>query len=92
MTKRFFIIIMCLLIAATLLGCSDEHTVQSADTGETPQSMFVEVERASCWMVVYHRDTGVMYAVSRGGYNYGTFTLLVDAEGAPLIYGGNYNG
>ena len=29
-----------------------------------------------------------MYAVSLGYYNCGTFTLLVDADGKPLIYKG----
>ena len=29
----------------------------------------------------------VMYAVSDGTYNHGNFTLLVDANGNPLLYG-----
>lgn len=49
-------------------------------------SMFVEVERANSWRVLCHRDTRVMYAVSDGSYNYGTFTLLVDADGNPMLY------
>lgn len=32
------------------------------------------------------KETGVMYAVSNGGYNSGTFTLLVDENGKPLIW------
>lgn len=90
--KRLCAAIMCLLLVAALLGCST-HEVQSTQSQEdNPQSMFVEVERAYSWMVVYHRDTGVMYVVSNGSYNYGSFTLLVDAEGAPLIYRGTDNG
>ena len=46
------------------------------------------MEEGSKWMVVVDTKTGVMYSVSNGGYNHGTFTLLVDAEGKPLIYDG----
>lgn len=36
--------------------------------------------------IVYDKDTGVMYAVSRGPYNQGTFVMLVNADGTPKIY------
>ena len=38
--------------------------------------------------IFYDRTTGVEYAVSCGAYNSGTVTLLVDADGKPLIYEG----
>lgn len=47
-----------------------------------------EVEDMSTWKVVYHKKTKVMYAVSDGSYNYGTFTLLVNADGTPMIWEG----
>lgn len=53
--------------------------------------MFVVVEETSCWIVVYHKGTKVMYAVSSGGYNEGTFTLLCDKDGKPLLWRGDYN-
>jgi hypothetical protein len=34
------------------------------------------------------KDTHVMYVVSLCTYNAGNFTLLVDADGKPLIYKG----
>ena len=76
-----------LIIAITLLafaGCRQQViTEQSDDT-----SRFVLVERTDVWNVVYDRSTMVMYAVSRGIYNQGTFTLLVDANGNPLLWEG----
>ena len=36
--------------------------------------------------VVYHKQTKVMYVVSDGVNNKGSFTLLVDANGKPLVY------
>jgi hypothetical protein len=37
---------------------------------------------------VYQKDTKVMYVISSGTYNHGTFTLLVNADGSPMIYKG----
>lgn len=44
----------------------------------------------SCWTykVVYQKTTKVMYTVSDGAYNQGTFTLLVNADGSPMVYQG----
>lgn len=53
---------------------------------EKESSMFIEIEEASYWSVVYHRETKVMYAVSNGYSNSGTFTLLVDENGKPMLY------
>ena len=85
--KLVSIVFMCLLVSASLLGCSSSK-VQKVGAEDKPMSMFVEVETTSNWKVLYHRDTKVMYVMSYGSYNIGTFTLLVDANGAPLVYGG----
>lgn len=52
------------------------------------KSMFVVVETTSWWMIVYHKYTKVMYAVSCSCETRGTFTLLVDADGNPLLWDG----
>lgn len=49
-------------------------------------SMFVVLESTKGWNIVYHKETHVMYAVSCGLYNNGTFTLLVNADGSPMVY------
>ena len=76
-------------MAATLAACGNkvEKTDSSVGDHET-KSMFVSVEDTGIWAVVYHRETKVMYAVSRGSYNNGTMTLLVNADGTPMIYKG----
>ena len=50
--------------------------------------MFVEIERGGTYRIVYQKETKVMYAVSSSGYNAGTFTLLVDENGDPMLYKG----
>lgn len=78
--KRIGILLMVMLLAT---GCSTEKGTEKEPVNV---SMFMTVESLGDWRIVADRKTGVMYAVSLGGYNRGTFTLLVDAEGKPLIY------
>lgn len=79
------------LVAAFLLlsGCAK---VENAEPEPQNVSMFDVIEKSTYWHVVADRKTGVMYAVSQGGYNHGNFTLLVDAEGKPLIWKGGQDG
>ena len=78
--KRLGIVLMVLLLVT---GCSTENGTKNEPVNV---SMFMTVERLGDWWIVADRKTGVMYAVSSGAYNRGTFTVLVDAEGKPLIY------
>ena len=76
--------IIILLIAIMLTGCG--ATVDRETQSGT--SRFMELERTDKWLIVADKETGVMYSVSNGGYNQGTFTLLVNENGKPLIWGG----
>ena len=79
--KIVFVILLCCAILGMLVACSDVDTEKE----ESP-STFVVVEDMHSWQVVYHRETKVMYAVSDRSYNYGTFTLLVNPDGTPMLY------
>ena len=89
-TKRAKIIKILICVVALSIGlnaCNYANVETTYDPEqEDIQSMFVEVESTSAWKVVYHRKTKVMYAVSWSSYNYGTFTLLVDENGEPMLY------
>lgn len=89
MKKKITAMLSVLLIAIVLSGCkySQMETTYEEDA-EAPPSMFVEVEKGFDYYVVYHKDTKVMYVASDGAYNHGTFTLLVDENGDPLLYEG----
>lgn len=81
----WFTLAICIMITF-LAGCSSRET--SSDTVD--RSMFIVCEPHSlnkCWDIVYHKDTKVMYAVSSGGYNSGNFTLLVNPDGSPMLWG-----
>lgn len=82
------IIVTLMLIACVSMTSCGQSVVLKHEDIDSDVSMFVEVERSINWQIVYHRDTKVMYAVSDGDYNRGTFTLLVDENGLPMIYEG----
>lgn len=73
----FLIIVSIVLMFA---GCASTRT--EVDDGNT----FILVDADYyCW-IVYHKDTKVMYAVSRSRYNAGTYTVLVNVDGTPMIW------
>ena len=79
-----FLIIVSIVLMFT--GCASTRAeateVDDVDDGNT----FILVDADYyCW-IVYHKDTKVMYAVSRSGYNAGTYTVLVNADGTPMIW------
>lgn len=80
--KIAYILILSMLL---LSGCG-ERVVESVNDNNKDTSMFVEIEQTGVWKVVYHKETKVMYVVSWGAYNGGTFTLLVDADGKPMLW------
>lgn len=85
MSKVFKILCVALisvLLVCLICGCSE---VESTADPSKP-SMFIKVETAHTWVVVYHRETKVMYTVSNYGDGSGVFTLLVNADGTPLLY------
>lgn len=87
--KKLILCILISIMCTFLASCGTTvQKVEELNTTDVSMSMFVEVEATSKWTIVYHRDTRVMYAVSAGYYNCGTFTLLVNADGTPMIYEG----
>ena len=84
------IVTFVLIVCVSMTSCNQTKVLkhEDVDSNNSNISMFVEVERSTNWQIVYHRDTKVMYAVSAGDYKRGTFTMLVDENGSPMIYEG----
>lgn len=80
------------LLAMIFLSMTDcdgnfsDKTVTVIETYDTGESMFVGVEVTRFWIIVYHKETKVMYAVSRMSSGAGCFTLLVNPDGSPMIW------
>lgn len=80
------VFLVIISIVVMFAGCASTRAeakeVDDVDDGNT----FILVDADYyCW-IVYHKDTKVMYAVSRSGYNAGTYTVLVNADGTPMIW------
>ena len=81
--KKLIAIILVVLITLSMTACT---TKRQSETVKGEASRMIEIENTSTYCIVYDKYTKVMYAISDGAYNYGTFTLLVDANGKPLLY------
>lgn len=90
MKKKVIALMFSVFALSTVLtGCNYATTEKTYDTeDENIKSMFIEVEDAGLWKVVFDKETKVMYVVSNGGYNSGNFTLLVDENGNPKLWDG----
>lgn len=83
-SMKYILLIITVLTILLATGCAKDETKTEQEPVDV--SRFERVEYTLVWEIVADRETGVMYAVSRGMYNQGTFTLLVDADGKPLIW------
>ena len=82
--KKALVVVLAVLMLA---GCQSKEAVRNDGEQKTVgKSRFFTVENAVSWCIVVDRETKVMYAVSLGTYNTGCFTVLVDADGKPLIW------
>ena len=90
MKKLVTIFIAIALCACLFMGCGSPQVSRSPIYNEDSSSMFITVEHVNKkWRVVYHEDTKVMYVVSCGDSNRGTFTVMLNPDGTPMIWEGN---
>lgn len=82
MKKKLITVLIIGMLSLT--ACTEVESIN--DNKQDNTSMFVEIEHTDTWTVVYHKETKVMYAVSSSGDNYGNFTLLVNANGSPMLW------
>lgn len=73
-----------LLVAAIILAVAS----CSGDERTPGDACFVTIETHSGYCTVYDAETKVMYTVSSGVYNHGSFTMLVNQDGTPKPYKG----
>ena len=80
-------IIAIVLVLLMLTGCTGTEIAKELKVA----SRFMTLESNGTWRVVVDRETKVLYTVSLGTYNMGTFTVLVDTEGKPLLWKGEFD-
>ena len=89
MKKIICALIALVVLVAVLASCSEGTVVEVEGKDAQNTSMFIEVERTDYWRVVYHKDTKVMYVIGYSKESKGTFTVMVDRYGFPLIWEGD---
>lgn len=86
MQQRFKLMVVVLVVLMLLTGCGAKMEQASDTKKQGDVSTFVVLEVGVTYKIAYHKETKVMYAISNGGYNAGTFTVMLDADGKPLLY------
>ena len=92
MNKRIIVIlilVLCLamaLILFTVAHAKTNNKTNKANETKEPTERMVIVESLGNYCIIYDKYTKVMYSVSDSAYNRGAVTLLVDADGKPLLY------
>lgn len=81
MKKKIMLLIITLCFILT--GC-DERTVEKESS--KPSTYFIKISSEFGGDVIYDSRTKVQYWRSNSAYNSGSLTLLVDADGKPLLY------
>lgn len=90
--KKILVAFLLVGMLFTLCGCDDvsfqdpvKHSNET-DVSQNSSSMFAVVEKADLWWVIYHKETKVMYLMSYGMDNCGTFEVMVNEDGKPMLY------
>lgn len=74
--------IKIILILLMLTGCTTKTKAEETET----ERMFKKICDGFAASIVYDTETKVEYVVSTGSYNYGNYTMLVNADGTPKLY------
>ena len=85
--KILIVFAIAVLILSFCSFCFVACSSTTAEAVEPDSAMFSKVYAdSSLGLVVFcHNETGVMYLWRKGGYA-GGLTIMVDADGKPLIY------
>lgn len=78
------------IVALFTVGCSNtegENLFGVKEIGGV-QSNFRYVEVYDKFDVIYDKDTGVMYSMTKSGRAYGILTPLLNTDGTPKVYQG----
>ena len=75
--------IALVIMVLFFVGCDNTNNSAKADN-----SVFITVSCTVKYQIVYDKETKVMYIMSDGCNNAGSFTMMVNADGTPKLYKG----
>jgi PBP1b-binding outer membrane lipoprotein LpoB len=83
--KKVKVIATLALTSLLLTGCGKTMEM-NIDKSADETAPFVIVEICDFYNIVYNKDTRVMYTVSKATNNIGNFTVMLNADGTPMLY------
>lgn len=85
--KKLLLISISIITAFTITGCYSEYTtIEDIESAENSSSRFIVIESNFDYKIAYDKETMVVYSISQGERNSGNMTVLVNADGSPLLY------
>lgn len=82
--KKLVAIIMLIAFGVLLVGCSSDNNVIVKN--KTLRNRFVKVAKDTSYSIYVDTETDVMYLVMRPSVDQFGLTVLVNADGKPLLY------
>lgn len=86
MKKKLLILLCSLLLSVSLVGCGDPESVSNPTIKYG--SRFLDINTGKYTCIIIDKETKVQYLYAGYG-SAGGLTILVDAEGKPILYEGN---
>ena len=91
MRKLQLALTICIIMTVFFAACNGSkaepaNAASVIDTREDYNNVFEQVGYGGDYIIVYHKQTKVMYVVSTEYRNRGNFTVLVNSDGTPMIY------
>lgn len=83
---------LCIILIALMMSLCGCEASQVPEVPMVDGSMFIVVEDGTFYEVVYHNSTKVMYVVSKGYCNVGSFTVMLNPDGTPMLWKGADDG
>ena len=86
--NKIKLIICCLLLSISLVGCGDDRSYYKEINGR--RFLVIESDESinnKYWELFVDVETKVQYVKFEGGYQ-GPMSVLVDADGKPILYEG----
>lgn len=90
MKKKLRLILCCLLLSVSLAGCAPGKPDENSSTYKRLESDEILTIDVGKWDYIYvHKRTGVQYLFINNNNGAAGLTVLVDADGKPILYEGD---
>ena len=80
------ILLICVILLALFICSCDSVETEKVSNDNKSTFIIVETNHDLKCQIVYEKNTKVMYAISIGDYNRGNVTVMLNADGTPMLW------